>query len=71
MDSEHRVICDHTLQNEYASGNLDASYSGSQAAFAAAYGAQGYPGSAVGASGQDAYGTNALYSQGFASASQV
>ncbi len=60
------------LQNEYASSGLDTSYSGGQAAFAAAYGDQaGYPSNAVGASGQDAYGTSALYSQGFASASQV
>ena len=59
------------MQNEYASGGLDASYSGSQAAFAAAYGGQAYQASGVGAPGQDAYGANALYSQGFAAASQV
>ncbi|DBB09979.1 hypothetical protein WJX82_004569 [Trebouxia sp. C0006] len=57
-------------RNEYASGGLDASYSGSQAAYAAAYGGQAYQASGVGAPGQDAYGANALYSQGFAAASQ-
>lgn len=62
----------HALQNEYASSGLDASYSGGQAAFAAAYAGQaGYPANTVGAPGQDAYTANALYSQGFAAASQV
>jgi len=70
-DSQDCHISDFALQNEYASGGLDASYNGSQAAFAAAYGGQAYPASGVGAPGQDAYGANALYSQGFAAASQV
>ena len=59
------------LQSDYASGGLDTAYSGGQAAFAAPYGAQtGYPGN-VSATGQDAYAANALYSQGFATGSQV
>ena len=62
----------YSLQGEYGSSGVEAAYNGGHAAFAAAYGGQaGYPSSAVGTSGQDAYGTNALYSQGFASASQV
>lgn len=57
------------LQSEYG---LEASYSGGQAAFASAYGGPaGYPSSAAGTSGQDAYGGTTLYSQGFAAASQV
>lgn len=58
-------------QGEYGSAGLEASYSGGQAAFAAAYGGQaGYPSAATGISGRDAYGGTNLYSQGFA-ASQV
>ena len=59
------------LQNDYASGGLDTAYSGGQGAFAASYGGQaGYPPN-LGAAGQDAYTANALYSQGFATGSQV
>lgn len=70
-ETDNCYISGFALQNEYASGGLDASYSGSQAAFSAAYGGQAYQASGLGAPGQDAYGANALYSQGFAAASQV
>ena len=66
------TLLTHALQGEYGSTGLEAAYNGGQAAFAAAYGGQaGYPASAAGTSGKDAYGSNVLYSQGFASASQV
>ena len=59
------------MQSDYASGGLDTAYSGGQGAFAASYGSQaGYPPN-LGAAGQDAYTANALYSQGFATGSQV
>lgn len=57
------------MQNNYGASGSDGGYGLSPAAFAA-YNHAGYPG-AMGVSGQDMYGANAMYSQGFASASQV
>ena len=58
------------MQGNYGTSGSEGGYNISPAAFAAYSGHAGYPG-AMAASGQDMYAANAMYSQGFAAASQV
>lgn len=58
------------MQGNYGTSGSEGGYHISPAAFGAYSGHAGYPG-AMAASGQDMYAANAMYSQGFAAASQV
>ena len=58
------------LQSNYGTGGSEGGYGLNPAAFAAYSNHAGYPGN-MGASGQEMYAANAMYSQGFVTASQV
>lgn len=58
------------LQSNYGTSGSEGGYGLNPAAFAAYSNHAGYPGN-MGASGQEMYAANAMYSQGFVTASQV